>query len=104
VVHDLADLGVDCLQLALVEDAAVEQQLAGMVDRIALAAILVDLLLASVFGGIAHGVAAIAIGLHLEDVRPCPAAGMLDCLLAGGAYGQHVHAVDALAGYAERLA
>ena len=100
----LRSLGVDRLQRRLVDDLAVEQALAQMVDRIAFVAILVDLFLGAVLGRIAHRMAAIAIGLHLEDVGPCPAARMLDGLLAGGAHRQHVHAVDLLARNAEGLA
>ena len=67
-------------------------------------AILVDLFLGPVLGRVAHRMAAIAIGLHLEDVRALPAPRMLDRLLAGGAHRQHVHAVDRLARDAVRLA
>src|SRR3984893_5881131 len=104
VVHDLADLGVDRLQCGFIGLLLVEQDLAHMVDRIAFVAILVDFFLGPVLRRVAHRMAAIAISLHLEDVRALAAAGMFDGLLAGCPHRQHVHAVDALAGDAEGFA
>jgi len=46
--HDLADLGIDRLQRGFIGLLLVEQDLAHVVDRIALAAILVDLFLGPV--------------------------------------------------------
>src|SRR5882757_1243959 len=104
VVHDLADLGINRLERCFIGLLLVEQDLAHMVDRIALIAILVDFFLGPVLRRVAHRMAAIAIGLHLEDVRALAAAGMFDGLLAGCPHRQHVHAVHALAGDAEGFA
>src|SRR5882762_3849533 len=104
VVHDLADLGIDRLQRHFIGLLLVEQDLAHMVDRVALVAILVDFFLGPVLRRVAHRMAAIAIGLHLEDVWALAATSIFDGLLARRPHRQHVHPVDALARNAERLA
>jgi hypothetical protein len=99
VQHDLLDVVVDRLEAVLGDAGGFELGLQ-MVDRIAVLAHVVDLLLGPVLGRIRHGVAAIAVGLHLKDIGTL-AAGVLGGPLAGGADGVHVHAVDLFARNAE---
>jgi hypothetical protein len=63
---------------------------------------LVDLFLGAVLGRVRHRVAAIAIGLHLEDVGTFAAAGVLGGAGAGFTHRDDVHAVDFLARDPER--
>ena len=72
-----------------------------MIDRVAGLLDLIDLFLGPVFGRIAHGMAAIAIGLHLKNVRPAAFARALHGPGRRIAHRQHIHAVDLLARNAE---
>jgi hypothetical protein len=95
---DVLDLAVDLLQRRLVRRTALDQQLGELVDRVLLRAHLLDFFLRAVFRGVGHRVAAIAIGLHLEDRRPLAGARIGYGALAGLLDGQHAHPVDRLAG------
>ena len=75
-----------------------------MIDRITFVAELVDFFLGPILGRIAHRMPAIAISLHLEDVRPGAAARMVDRFFTGRPHRQHIHAIDPLAGNAEGFA
>src|SRR3954453_17084721 len=83
IVDRLPDLGVDLLQLVLGEAVIAEQARAALLDRIALSAHLLHLVLRPVLGRIGHGMAPEAIGHYLEDVGPLARAGVLDRLAAG---------------------
>ncbi len=72
-----------------------------MIDGVAGLAHRVDLLAGAVLARIAHGVAAIAVGLHLQDVGSLAGAGVLGGLQAGGAHGGNIHAVNLLSGNIE---
>ena len=72
-----------------------------MVDRIPLLPHLLHLLARPVLGRVRHRVAAIAIGVHLEDVGPFAGAAVRHRLLAGRADREDVHPVHRLARDAE---
>ena len=75
----IAALGEHGLELGPQPD----QVRAHLLDRIVLLAHAGHLVLRAVLRRIGHGMAAIAVGLHLEDVRALAGAGMLDGALAG---------------------
>src|SRR5580658_2052353 len=78
---DVLHRAIELLELRLVDAMVVEQQLAQLVDRIMLRPHPADLFLAAVFRRIGHRMAAIAIGLHLQNVGPLAGPGRLDRLL-----------------------
>ena len=78
-------------------DLGREQAVADLLDRILLVAHLLDLLAGPVFCRVRHRVAAIAVGLHFQDVGPLAGAAPGDRLVAGGLHRADVHAVDLLA-------
>ena len=69
-----------------------------MVDRVALLAHLVDLVAGAVARRVGHGMAAVAVGLHLQDVRALAGAAMGHRLGARRQHLEDVHAVDLAAG------
>jgi hypothetical protein len=91
---------VDRLQVVLGDAGLPGAALTWSIGSCSLAHLL-HFFLGAVLRRVGHRVAAIAVGLHLEDVRALAAAAMLDGALAGGADGAHVHAVDLLARDAE---
>ena len=79
-----------------------EQPAAHLLDRVALLAHLADLFLGAVFGRVGHGVAAVAVGQHLEDdTAPCRSGRARSRVAPASLHGAHVHAVDLLAGDVE---
>src|SRR5690606_25230592 len=94
---DGADLGLDGLELLLAGETALQHALLALLDGVALGPHRGHLVLGAVFRRIGHGVAAIAVGHHLEDVRPLAGARMLDGALRRLADETHVHAVHLLA-------
>src|SRR3954469_11332838 len=104
LVDDLADLAVDLLELVVGDLPQLDEAAADLLDRVVLLAHAGDLVLGAVLRRIGHGVAAVAVGLHLEDERALARPAMLDGAAAGVADGAHVHAVDLLAGDVERHA
>ena len=75
-----------------------------MFDRIGLVAHRLHFLAAAIFRRIGHGMAAIAIGLHLKDDRPLAAAYPFKRGFGGTAGRQHVHAIDLDTGDAKAFA
>src|SRR5690606_27490908 len=55
-------------------------------------------ILGTVLGRIGHGVPAIAIGQHFEDVRPLPRPRMLNGAFGSVFHHANIHAVDLFAG------
>ena len=72
-----------------------------LLDRVVLGAHLLHFVLRAVLRRVGHGVAAIAVGLHLEDDRPLARAAPFGGDIGGRLHGAHVHAVDLQAGNAE---
>ena len=62
---------------------------------------LLHFFLGAIFRGIGHGVAAIAIGLHLQDVGTLARTRPFQRLGASGHHGAHIHAIHLLAGDVE---
>src|SRR4051794_31901602 len=102
LVDDLADLGVDRLEDFLARPLGGERAGAHLLDRVVLGAHLLDLLAGPIFGGIGHRVAAVAVGLHFQDIGSIAFAAPLDGPIACRLDGAHVHAVDLLARNVER--
>src|SRR4051812_33263672 len=96
------DLTVHGLEVLFIDDAALDQLLAEMLDRIALLAHFGDFLAGAVFGRIGHRVAAIAIGLHFQDDRAIALAAIIDGLGPGSRHRLDIHAVDLAARNIER--
>src|SRR5437763_1711952 len=69
-IDDRAHFAVDLLQRVLVREPALQRAAAHLLDRIVLGAHLVDFFLAAVFRRIRHGLAAVALGQHLENDGP----------------------------------
>ncbi len=67
-------------------------------DRI-LIAVLLHFLLCAILGGVAHAVALVAVGLHLQQGRAIAFAGAVCGLLHGLIHVFHLHAVHGLAGH-----
>src|SRR5690606_13183609 len=103
VAHDLADLLVDLLEFVFA-DSSVLHQLFQMLDSVTLVAHRLNFLPAAIFGRVGHRVAAIAIGLELEEDRPLARAHPFERGFRRAAHREHVHAVDLDAGDAEALA
>src|SRR5581483_7501698 len=101
---DAADLGIDGLEVVLGGEPAVEKPAAYLLDRVVLLAHLLHLLAGAVLGRVRHGVPAIAVGEHLQDVGPVALAHPLDHAAADRLHRAHVHAVDLLARDVERPA
>src|SRR5215203_45153 len=102
VVDDLAHLAVDLLQLVFRELPLLDQPAADLLDRIVLLAHARDLVLGAVLRRVGHGMAPVAVRLHLEDVRTPPGAAVLHGAAARLAYRAHIHAIDLLARDVER--
>src|SRR4051794_22726934 len=96
--HDVLDVPVDRLQRILVSRAVFQDQLLEVVDRVHLRPHFGDFFLGAVLGRVGHGMAAVAVGLHLKNAGAAPFAGMGDRLFRGFLDGQHVHAVDHMSG------
>src|ERR1700693_362592 len=101
LVDDGADLAVDLLQVCLAHAFLVHKPRPHLLDRIVFGTDLVHFLARAILRGIRHGMAAVAVGLHLENVRPLATAGMRYRLLAGELHRTYVHAIHLLAGNAE---
>src|SRR5690606_35782989 len=101
---DRLDLAVDLFQLLLAIDLVLQHILAEMIDRIMLGALLVDLFLGAVFRGIGHGMAAVAIGFHLENIGALAAPYPVDGLAPRFGNSENVHAIHLLARHIEALA
>ena len=71
---------------------------AHLLDGIVLLAHAGHLVLRAVFRRIGHGMAAIAVGLHFEDVGTAARARMFHGALPRGVDGAHVHAIHLLTG------
>src|SRR5579864_7545697 len=95
---------VDILELRLVRHAAIDEPLLHLIDGIVLLAHAAHFVLAAVFRRIGHGVAAIAIGQHLENVRAFAGAGVVERLLRRLHHRNDIHAVHLVAGNVERRA
>src|SRR6056297_2970127 len=104
VVHDALDLLVDRLEIILAGMLALQEKIAHMFDTVLLLTDFLHLFASTVFRRVRHRVSAIAIGLHLKDVRPLARAAVRDGLLASILDGQNIHAIHGFAGNAERLA
>src|SRR5438132_368216 len=89
------------LQLFVARLAARDQLLAVPIDRIALLAHALYFFARSVLGGIGHRMAAVAIGLHLENGGAFAAARPGDRLFAGREHCFHIHSVRFFAGNVE---
>src|SRR5258708_364164 len=100
---DVLDLLVDRLERVLVGHVAVEQALLRLIDAIVLGAHAADLILGAVFGGVRHGVAAVAIGQHFEHIGTLARPRMLDGDIGRRLDRNDVHAVDLHAGNSIRL-
>src|SRR5436309_6365005 len=103
LVHDRAHFRVDLLQRLLARPLLRYQPLTHLLDRIVLAADLVDLLLGSILGGIRHRMTAVAVGEHFQDDRAVAGSTPTHRLFSGRLYGSYVHAVHLLAGDVVRL-
>src|SRR3954453_958243 len=77
LVDDLADLAVDLLELVGGDLPLLDEAAADLLDRVVLLAHAGDLVLGAVLRRIGHGVAAVAVGLHLEDERALARPAML---------------------------
>ncbi len=62
---------------------------------------LLDLFARPILRRVRHRMATVAVGLHLEDVRPLAGAAPGNRLVAGRFHRAHIHAVDLLAGDVE---
>ena len=89
------------LEVLFVDDAALDQLLAEMLDRVALLAHFGHFLLGAVLGGVGHGMAAIAVGLHLQDDRALAGAAICHGFGARLLHRFHIHAVHLDAGNVE---
>src|SRR5690606_6855208 len=98
--HDGLHFIVDRLQFVLGRLGGGEKHL-DVVDRVAGLLDLVHLFLGPVLGRVGHGVAAIAVGLHFQDVGTFAGAGARHGAGGGVTHGQDIHAVDLLAGNPE---
>src|SRR6185437_7144119 len=96
LVHHLADRAVDFLELFVGRVGTLEQPLAHELDRIAMLSHVLHLLARPVLSGVRHGMAAIAIGAHLEDHGSIARADRCKRPLAGVLDRRDVHAVDPL--------
>src|SRR5882724_7837725 len=99
-VDGLAHLGVDLLELVFTGPFLLHEPQPHLLDRVVLAAHLLDLFAGAVLRRVGHRVAAIAVGQHLQDDRAVAAAAPLRRMIGGGLDGAHIHAVDLLAGNA----
>ena len=98
------DLLVDLLEAGVVGRLALGDDGADVVDRVVFGPHLLDLVLGAILGRVRHGMAAIAVGLHLDQHRPLAGAAVGDRLLRRGIDLLDIHAVDLDAGDAEGLA
>src|SRR5215470_17720808 len=103
LVHDRTHLRVDLLERVLARPLLRDQPLAHLLDRVVLAADLVDLFLGAVLGRIRHRMTTVTVGQHLQDDRAVTGAAPVHGLLAHRLHGAHIHAVDLLAGDVVRL-
>src|SRR5680860_117060 len=69
LVDQAAEVAVDVLQLVLAAPR-LQELIAHEFDRVVMLAHVHDLIAGAVFGRVRHGMAAIAVGLKLEDHRP----------------------------------
>src|SRR5665213_1330491 len=83
-VHDGADVLIHRFQIVFLHRAALDQPLAVMFDGIALLAHALHFFACAIFRRIAHRMAAIAIGFHLQNDRAIAFAAPGDGLFAGG--------------------
>src|SRR6202012_3709025 len=89
-----ADGGADLLEIVLARLAGTHHAGADLLDRIMLLPHFLHFLLAPIFRRIGHGVAAVTIRLHLQNIRALALAAPFERPLAGGDDGAHIHAVD----------
>src|SRR5262245_61995747 len=95
-VDDLADLGVDVLQF-LLADFRRQETVANLLDRVLVVADFFDLLAGAVLRRVRHRMAAVAIGLHLQNKWAVAGAAPGDRFIAGSLHRADVHAVGLLA-------
>ena len=102
LVDRLLGLLVELLDVLVGHQPVLGHPLAEVVDRVALAPLL-DLLLGAVLLGVGHGVAAVAVGHRLHQLRLALLARALERLAHHRVGVEHVHAVALRAGHAEAL-
>src|SRR3546814_20858234 len=85
-------------------NSGVQHQLLEMLDRVGLVAYRLHFLTAAIFRRVGHRMAAIAIGLELEQDRSLARAHPFERHLGRAAHRKHVHAVDLHAGNAKAFA
>lgn len=94
LVDDGTDLLLDALDVLLRADIEVEETLLHAGDDVAVGAHLLDLLTRTVGGaGVRHGVAAVTVGLVLENDGAVASEAELTGELGAGIDGEHVHGV-----------
>src|ERR1700674_4392328 len=103
-VDDGTNLGVDFFDFFFGRSLLAHAPRPYLLNRIMLGADLFNFLARTIFLRIRHGVAAIAVGLHLKDIGSLAAAGIRDRLFAGELHRPHIHAVHLLARNAEGYA
>src|SRR4051794_37382372 len=79
----VADPALDLLELVVGDLPLLDEAAADLLDRVVLLAHAGDLVLGAVLRRVGHGVAAVAVGLHLEDERALARPAMLDGAAAG---------------------
>src|SRR6185437_2065326 len=94
---DVLDLLVDLFELSLIRHAAIDEALLDLVDGVVLLAHPAHFVARAVFRRVGHGVAAIAVGLHLEDVGPFAAPHMFHRIFDRLLHRDDVHAIDLVA-------
>src|SRR3984957_194548 len=97
VLPDLFHLIIDFFLFRL-GDAERLQFMARAFDAVALAAHLLDFLARAIAAGVGHGMAAVAVGVDVEQIRPLPGAAMRDRDVGGLLHRLDVHAVHLHAG------
>src|SRR4029079_5157499 len=94
-IHLRAHLGIYLLQRVL-REAFLDQALAHLLDGVMLGTHLLHFLTRAVFRRVGHGMTAIAVSQHFQDIGTLALATPLYRLIAGRLYGAYIHAVDLL--------
>ena len=101
-LNQVANLAVDLFQRIFGGKLPFDNPVACHVDRIMMAAHLVNLFARAVLGGVRHRMSAVPVREHFEDVWPLTGSAPGSGLLPGRLHGTNIHTIHLIAGNIER--